>query len=58
MTRDYLGIELRVYSKPVGEGLTIEVKILTLLKSLFQAKTFCLSKPYIEGDSAVVISWV
>ena len=56
--RNHFGTLLRAYPKQTIEGLAIEVEILTLLEGLLQAKALGLSNLIIEGDSAIVLSWV
>ena len=58
MIRDHQGSIIKAYSKPIGDGFTIEVKIVVLLEGLIQTKALGLLNFVIEGDSTVVISWV
>ena len=51
-------IVLRAYSKLIGVGSAIEAEILGLLEGLKLAKAESLSNFLVEGDDAVVLSWV
>ena len=41
-----------------GSGIALESEILTLLKGLMEAKALGLSNLVVEGDSAIVSSWI
>ena len=58
VTRDHTSTVLRAYSKHLEVGLAIKAEILALLKGLQQAKALYLSNLSVEGDSAIVISYV
>ena len=46
------------FSKPAVEDLAIEVEILALIESMLQARAFCLSNLQVEGDYAILISYM